>query len=188
MTRKTITVLIEVEERAGDNAVDWAKDLLRESGYLDESTLLGAWWGLSMSGRTWLDAATKAGLIPADLSAEIDRAGDLLMTAWAVIANAHLEPLEVLARRADRPDRREWAHAALRFRDGFHAWMADHPGPAEEPLAPCGAVSSAGTVCTLEGSAAHDEHEGLFPAVVEVGDGVAGEVRLKALNLVERWR
>lgn len=52
MTRKTITVLIEVEERAGDNAVDWAKDLLRESGYLDESTLLGAWWGLSMSGRT----------------------------------------------------------------------------------------------------------------------------------------
>lgn len=31
MTRKTITVLIEVDDRAGDNAADWAKDLLREA-------------------------------------------------------------------------------------------------------------------------------------------------------------
>lgn len=229
MTRRRMTITIEVDDRPPYGAGDLARDLIEEAASVD-----GGWWGghsPGLVGARWVDGpkaglaldaaealyrchadilgggqsawnnltahergtlglaverAVAAGAIelpgagwaPAvEHLAEIDRAGDLLMTAWAVIANAYSTPIEAMAEHGS-----PWATAAIEFREQFHAWLADHPGKAEEPaaLAPCGAVSPMGTTCTLEGSAAHDQHEGPLRAVFFVDHG-------RQVNLVERW-
>jgi hypothetical protein len=244
MTRRRITITIEVDDRPPYGADDLARDLLAEAagagdGYwVDGVGLVGARWvdtpnrarcmdaamalhrrrvlaaGPAVGGRlpfpSWdelraedkseLAAAIEGAVNAGDLElpgaawapapehlAEIDRAGDLLMSAWTVIANAFPDPVARMASGSYGPERTAWAVAALRVQERFHAWLADHPAKAEV-VPDCGAVSRAGTICYLSSGEAHDEHEGAFPAVVEVHDPDAGDVRTKALRLLERWK
>jgi len=52
---------------------------------------------------------------------DIDIAGDLLQTAWAVIANVSGGDWST---HSD-----EWRHAALRFRDRYHLWLDENLAP-----------------------------------------------------------